>query len=162
MCCVSSSEYSQYAKGGKKISKPHPTFSKTIFYVIHWTTDQIAIGIFLAEMNSKCYLSKFGAHAKNSRDPHPKDSSRSAYCNRTGNTGNISSTNSCSKCSTYSLKWCQSTIRCILFAEHSSNCCFNCIREFAYLEKTCAKTQIKANAKDADHSRNTPDEIVHS
>ena len=112
-------------------------------------------------MNSKCYLSKFSAHAKNSRDPHPKDSSRPTDCNCTGNTCDISSTNSCSKCSTYSLKWCQSTIRCVLFAKHASDCCFNCIRKFAYLEKTCAKTQIKANAENAYHSRNTPDEIVH-
>ena len=92
---------------------------------------------------------------------HPKDSSRPTDCNCTGNTCDISSTNSCSKCSTYSLKWCQSTIRCVLFAEHASDCCFNCIRKFAYLEKTCAKAQIKANAENAYHSRNTPDEIVH-
>ena len=112
-------------------------------------------------MNSKCYLSKFSAHAKNSRDPHPKDSARSTDCNRSGNTCDISSTNSCGKCRTYGLKWCQRTIRCILFAKHTANGCFDGVGKFADLEKTGAKAQIKTNTKDADHSRNTPDEIVH-
>ena len=53
------------------------------------------------------------------------------------------------------------TVFCFAFTENPSESRFDRIGEFSDLHKFCADTQIQTDTDDADHSRNSPDEIVH-
>ena len=101
------------------------------------------------------------AHAEQGGNPHPEYGTGSADSDSAGNTGNITGTDRGGKCCTDRLERCNCAIGSISFAEHSSERCADRIREFSNLEKTGAQTQVKADTENADHSRNTPDKIVH-
>ena len=159
--CISGSEHSQYTESSEKIGQKMPFFAETVFDVIHRSADEFPVGIFLVIENSQCYLGKFRTHAEQSGNPHPEYGAGSADSDSAGNTGNITGTNRGSKCCTDRLERCNCAIGSISFAEHSSKRCADRIREFSNLEKTGAQTQVKADTENTDHSRNTPDKIVH-
>ena len=88
--CVSGSENSQHTESGKQICQPVPMFLKTILNVIHWSSNQISVGIGFAEMYRKCYLGKLCTHSKKCGNPHPEYGSRSSDGDSTCHTCNIS------------------------------------------------------------------------
>ena len=112
-------------------------------------------------MNGKCDLSEFRAHSKDCGDPHPEHGTRTADRDRTGDTGDISGTDRSGEGRTDSLERSHGAVRSFLLFENSSERGFQCIREFANLDKSGSDTQKQADTDNADHRRDTPDEVIN-
>ena len=140
LSCISGSENSKHTESGKQIRQPVPVFLKTILNVIHWSSNQISVGIGFAEMYSECNLGKLRTHSKKCGNPHPEHGTRSSDGNGTCNTCNISGSHGSSQCGTNSLKRCQTSIGSFSFPKHTSDSDPDGIGEFPDLEKICTNT----------------------
>ena len=128
-----------------------PFRTKTVFDIVHRTTNQVAVFIGLPEMDGQGYFGEFGAHAQGCGNPHPEDSTRSADGNSACYTGNISGADGRCQSRTDRLERCHGTVRGIALAEDASDGHADCVREFADLQKvqellTSSDTQITASA----------------
>ena len=136
LCGISGTENGQYTEGGIKNCKDLPFLAQSVFDVVHRTADIITLFISFAEMNGKCDLSEFRAHSKDCGDPHPEHGTRTADRDRTGDTGDISGTDRSGEGRTDSLERSHGAVRSFLLFENSSERGFQCIREFANLDKS--------------------------
>ena len=133
LCGITGTEYGKDTKSGKKVRQPVPVFFKTIFYIIHRSADKISLGVSFTKMYGKGNFSKFGTHAKDSRDPHPEDSTGTADGDGTRDSGNITGTDRRGQSGTDCLERRQRTVRCVSFSEHTSDGGLDCIGKFTDL-----------------------------
>ena len=117
-----------------------PVFLKAVLDVIHWSANQISVGIGLTEMYRKCYLGKLRTHSQNCGNPHPEYGSRSSDSDGTCDTCNISGSHGSSQGGTDSLKRCQTSIGSFSFPKHTSDSDPDGIGKFPNLEKIRADT----------------------
>ena len=160
LCGITGTEYGKDTKSGKKVRQPVPVFFKTIFYIIHRSADKISLGVSFTKMYGKGNFSKFGTHAKDSRDPHPEDSTGTADGDGTRHACNVAGAYGARQCGAHRLKRRHGTIGSILFAEHASDGSFDGVGEFADLQKAGPHTEQQTHADDAHHGRDPPDKAV--
>ena len=136
LCGISGTENGQHPEGRIKNRKNLPFFTQSVFDVVHRAADVVPVFVSLAEMNGKRYLGEFRAHSKDCGDPHPEYSTGTANRDRTGNTGDISGTDRSGEGGTDSLERSHGTVGSLFLFENSSERSFQCIREFANLDKS--------------------------
>ena len=111
-------------------------------------------------MNCKGDFGKFGAHAKQCRDPHPEDRSGTADGDGAGDAGNITRAYSSSQSGAQRLERRRGAISRFCFVQRSANGVFQSIAEFSQLDEMRPKTQHEAHSQNADHRRDTPNKVV--
>ncbi len=100
----------------EQIRKEVPFFIQSVLNIIHRAAYQISLCIGLAEVYSKCYFGKLGAHAEQRRYPHPEYRTGTADGDSTCHTCYVTRTNgSCESGETYRLERCQGSIGGFLF-----------------------------------------------
>ena len=98
---------------------------RPFFDVIHRAADPIAVFVFFSEMNCKGDFGKFGAHAKQCRDPHPEDRSGTADGDGAGDAGNITRAYSSSQSGAQRLERRRGAISRFFFVQRSANGVFS-------------------------------------
>ncbi len=86
---VAGAEHGAQAEGGIEIGKRHPFFAKAVFDVVHGAAHIVSGGIALPEVDRQGHFGELGAHAQQSRNPHPEHGARAADGNGAGHTGNV-------------------------------------------------------------------------
>ena len=134
--------------------------AQTVFDVVHRTADPLAGGAALPKMYSERDLRKFGAHTQQRRAPHPEHCARPADGDSARNARNVARAHRARQRRADGLERRHRTVRGILFAEHTPDGGFDCIREFADLQKTRPHTEQQPHADDAHHRRDAPHKVV--
>ena len=135
LCSITGTEHSQHTESGKEIRQEVPFFIQSVLNIIHGAAYQVSLCIGLAEVYSKCYFGKLGAHAEQRRYPHPEYRTGTANGDGTCHTCHITGTNGSCKSGTYRLERCQGSIGGFFFLHHTSQCHLHGIGELADLQE---------------------------
>ena len=138
-----------------------PFLRQTVLDEIHRSADPVSLIVSLAEMNRQDYLRELGAHSQKGGNPHPEYRTRSSDGDRAGNTCDISCSDRSRQCSTYCLEGRHRSALRLLFVKHFSQRMLNRVDKASDLNKPGSDAQIQADADNADHRRDAPDETVH-
>ena len=93
MNCIARGKRANNAEKSKGYGKPHKFRAKTIFNIIHWPADAVAIGIHLAVAHSENAFGKLRGGSQDRSDPHPENGTRAANGNRSGHACDIACAN---------------------------------------------------------------------
>ena len=135
LCGITGTEYGQHTESGEQIRQEVPFFIQSVLNIIHGTAYQVALCIGLAEVYSKCYFGKLGAHAEQRRYPHPEYRSGAADGDSTCHTGYVTRAYRSGESSTYRLKRCQGSVGGLFFLHHTSQCHLHGIGELSDLQE---------------------------
>ena len=160
LCGVAGAENSADTEEGVQVSKPHPLAAETVFDVVHGTANEVTLGIALPEVDSQGHFGELGAHAKQSRDPHPEYGTGTANGDGTGHTGDVTGTDGGCQSGADCLEGGDGTLSSLIFFQNTADGVFHGITELTDLDKTGTQGDVKTHTDDAGHGRHAPDEVV--